>query len=295
MQALLTESSLAELVRFMRTEGKLTPFREDLERADPAAEVGIRSVNVGRKAEPKLDLHLGDVLELEARELGPGLVGVGVVVKELVGEHEGGDEQAELAAILTAKTRVLGLEPVNVEEREDDDRLRYLRDVEHVADKVGKATAREEAKSAGVVGSLASAGARAARVDRRAGVLLDGIVKVTNRERDRLGETAKAKLLGVTLGRGGGGGRAGHRQATRPTSGARGGRSGRVAWLVAVDAAKPDIADHLCTPITDRGGRREIGVVHAGLCRGSADLCFHLGVRVRGGREGHGAVGLLHG
>lgn len=106
-KAMLAKSSLASLLGLMCAEGQLTSLGENLERADPAAEVGVRGMDVGRKAEPELNFHLGDVLELESRELRPGLVGVGVVVKELVRKHEGGDEEAELAAVLTTKAGVL--------------------------------------------------------------------------------------------------------------------------------------------------------------------------------------------
>ena len=121
-QGVLSQSRLSKLVSFMCVECKLTTFGENLEGGNPAAEVGVGSMDVGRKAEPELDLHLGDILKLEPRQLGPGLVGVSVVIEELVSEHEGSDEQAELAAILTSQTRVLGLESVNVEQSKDDDR-----------------------------------------------------------------------------------------------------------------------------------------------------------------------------
>lgn len=118
---MLAKSGLAHLFGFMRTESESTAFGENFEGADPAAKVSIGSVNVGRKTEPKFDLHLGDVLKFEARELGPGLVGVSVVVEELVGQHEGSDKETELAAILTAKSWVLRFESVDVEEGENDD------------------------------------------------------------------------------------------------------------------------------------------------------------------------------
>ena len=68
-KALLLESGLAHLFGFVCAESKLATFCEDLEGADPAAEVGVGSVDVGREAEPEFDLHFGDILQLQAGQL----------------------------------------------------------------------------------------------------------------------------------------------------------------------------------------------------------------------------------
>lgn len=257
----------------MGAKCELTAFGEDLEGANPAAEVGIGSMNVGGKPKPELDLHLGNVLELEAREIGPGLVGVSVVIKELVGKHEGSDKESELAAVLTTKTGILGLESVNVEKGEDDDRLGDLCGVEHVADKVGEAATREETEGARVVGSFTGAGSGAIGIDSGTSVGLDGVVQVPYREGDSFRQAAEAELLGVTLC----GGRTGDREAARTRRGA-GGDGERVGGLVAVDAAEPDIADHLGTPVADRCGRLEFSIVDECLGGSCSGCGFHLDV-----------------
>ena len=54
----------------------------------------------------ELDLHNVNLLYRDARYLCPGFVGVGVVVQELVAEHQGYSQQAVLATRLALHTRV---------------------------------------------------------------------------------------------------------------------------------------------------------------------------------------------
>ena len=123
-----------------------------------------------------------------------------MIVEELVREHEGGDKQTKLATILTTEPGVLGLESVDVEEGENDDRLGDLGCCEHVANKVDESSSREQAEETRVVGAFGSRGSGASGLDSGAGMSLDGVVEVANGEGDGFRETAKAELLECRLG-----------------------------------------------------------------------------------------------
>lgn len=110
------------------------------------------------KSVEKFLFHLVDFGQGNARDVGPGFVSVCVVVKELVGKHQGGDRETVLAPSTPFYGRVGAFEGVDVVEGEGDDRLADLGGREQISNKRHKLwPGRELHVVVGRVGALAPA------------------------------------------------------------------------------------------------------------------------------------------
>jgi len=74
----------------------------------------------------EFDFHNVHFLHRDARDFGPRLVGVGVVVQEFVAQHQRHRQQAVLAARLAFDRGIGELQPVDEQQGEEDDILRDL-------------------------------------------------------------------------------------------------------------------------------------------------------------------------
>ncbi len=84
----------------------------------PLRPVLSRRVETVLHVAEELDLHDVNLVHVDSRYLGPGLVGVGIVVEKFVAEHQCHREQSILAARLPSNLRIQLLQPVNEEQRQ---------------------------------------------------------------------------------------------------------------------------------------------------------------------------------